>query len=60
MSFIRRIKETLHCRKCDTDKPASQFYLGSTYICMSCKREQVNAYKRRTDYNRRYREGRTA
>ena len=52
----KRDRAILHCRTCGTDKPAAQFYAGAPSICMPCKRIKANEYKRRTNYNARYRQ----
>ena len=55
MRILKRDRAILHCRSCSTDKPARCFYDSNLSICMDCKREKVNAYKRRTGYNVAYR-----
>lgn len=58
MRILKRDRAILHCRSCSTDKPANAFYVSNLSICMDCKREKVNAYKRRTGYNVTYRQRR--
>ena len=58
MRSLKRDQSILHCRTCGTDKPAHAFYVSNLSICMDCKREKANAYKRRTGYNRTYRQHR--
>jgi late competence protein required for DNA uptake (superfamily II DNA/RNA helicase) len=48
-------RQTLFCRRCGQEKPQRAYYAGRTYACMDCIKARVNAYKRETDYNRRYR-----
>ena len=54
MRILKRDRAILHCRKCGTDKSAHDFYVSNLSICMNCKRAKVKAYKKRTNYNFRY------
>ena len=56
MKTLKRDSSVLHCCACGTDKPARAFYVSNLSICMDCKREKVNEYKRRTGYNVAYKQ----
>lgn len=60
MRILKRDRSILHCRTCGQDKAAREFYVSNLSICMECKREKANAYKRRTGYNRAYRQRKEA
>lgn len=55
MRTLKRDRSILHCRTCGKEKSCREFYVSNLSICMDCKREKVQAYKQRTDYNRAYR-----
>lgn len=50
----------LFCGAGGTSEGAMEFYVSNLSICMECKRKKANAYKRRTGYNRIYRQRKEA
>lgn len=60
MRTSKRDRPFLTCYCCNQIKPSREFYVSNLSICMVCKRNKVNEYKRRTGYNLLYRNNQAA